>query len=481
MRQLLVILILLNSAGLWSQAPSKFYCKYGGDGVDIGYGVKEIYNRQYVVIGSTSSYGAGGTDAFMLLIDSMGHLTWQQTYGGAGADVGKSILFNPIDSGFVFAGYSSSFGNGGYDVYIVRTDKRGNKLWQTVAGGDDWDFGNDLCFGADGNPVVVGYSHNRTYGKIDAVILKFDISNGKLIKEKVFGGAELDEFVTIKMTSEGLLTVAGNTKSYSDVHGDFWLMKFNSHLDSLDTKFLGLPNRSEKCYDFTEDRNHNLVFTGSCDTSVSKIGKLQSYAIRTSVAGVKNNEILISGGKSDQDWAWSVAVSLYNYTYFFSRRYFFGSFGYEIQPVLIDYNFIPYIATSYGDVGVDEGYKIVSTSDTGFVVVGSTNGFGSIAEDVCIAKAKENSIALPANQIITNVPQTPFIEQSTLYLKEKKVYSRGSSYANFTYVICSLSGNLVTKGVSEQNYVDVSHLKSGIYFIQIVENPRINLKFSISD
>ena len=472
--------MIVLHAGIFAQAPSKFYCKYGGDGVDIGYGVKEIYNRQYVVIGSTSSYGAGGTDAYLMLIDSMGHLTWQQTFGGTGADVGKSVLFNPKDSGFVFAGFTSSFGNGGYDVFVVRTDKRGNKIWQATAGGEDWDFGNDICFGSDGNLVVCGFSHNRRFGKTDGVLIRLDIENGHILKERIFGGADQDEFNVIKMTSEGLLTVVGNTKSYLDANGDFWMMKVNSNLDSLDTKFLGALNRAEKCYDFVEDRNNNLVFCGSSDTSVAKSGKLQSYTIRTNINGIKNNELLIPNGKSDQDIAWSVAVSKYNYTYYFSRRYFVGAFGFEIQPVLIDYNFIPFVATTYGELGTDEGYKIISTIDTGFVVVGSTNGYGAISEDICLAKAKEKSIVLPGNQIITSEIRPEMEYPAKYYYYNKAVHCSNNSLIGAGFEVYSVSGMLVLKSISFKSSIDLEFLSTGVYILRLVDNPKVRLKFSIN-
>lgn len=482
MKQVILIglLLLCVQAGMLAQAPSKFYCKYGGDGVDIGYGVREIYQRQYVVIGSTSSYGAGGTDAYLMLIDSMGHLKWQQTFGGTGADVGKNVLFNPKDSGFVFAGFTSSFGNGGYDVFVVRTDKRGNKIWQATAGGEDWDFGNDISFGSDGNLVVCGFSHNRRFGKTDGVLVRLDIENGHILKERIFGGADQDEFNVIKMTSEGLLTVVGNTKSYLDSNGDFWMMKVNSNLDSLDTKFLGAANRAEKCYDFVEDRNNSLVICGSCDTSVAKVSRLESYAIKTNLSGLKTDEIYIPNGKSDQDLAWSVAVSKYNYTYFFSRRYYFGAFGFDIQPVLIDYNFIPFTATSYGELGTDEGYKIVSTIDTGFVVVGSTNGYGAISEDVCLAKTKENSIILPGNQVISGEVNQEVNQVNSLYYNDFAVFSKNKELLDFGFQVYALSGELITKGFSVHDRVDLSALGTGIYIIRLIENPKVFLKFNIN-
>src|SRR6218665_182260 len=109
-----ILLLLFMMAGMHllnSQPPDRFYTKYGGEGTDKGYGVQEIYNRQYIVVGSSSSFGDGSTDAYLLLVDSMAAIVWQKKFGGVGADVGKSVIFNPADSGFIFTGFTSSFGN----------------------------------------------------------------------------------------------------------------------------------------------------------------------------------------------------------------------------------------------------------------------------------------------------------------------------------------------------------------------------------
>jgi hypothetical protein len=46
---------------------------------------------------------------------------WTRTYGGAGNDVGNSIL-QTSDGGYIVAGYTESFGVGGSDVWILRLD-----------------------------------------------------------------------------------------------------------------------------------------------------------------------------------------------------------------------------------------------------------------------------------------------------------------------------------------------------------------------
>jgi hypothetical protein len=154
-----------------AQPPTRFYTTFGGDGEDIAYGVKQTRDRQYIVVGSTSSFKQTNSDVYLIKVDSMGFSLWQKSYGGNGNDIGKSIVELP-DSGFVMTGFSDSNVNNGFDCYTIRTDKNGNVLWERYFGGDDWDFGNDICVAPDGNIVVVGSTTSFGNGKKDGFVIK---------------------------------------------------------------------------------------------------------------------------------------------------------------------------------------------------------------------------------------------------------------------------------------------------------------------
>jgi hypothetical protein len=226
----LIALLLIGFFGK-AQPPSKFYTRWGGGGHDVGYGVIQTLNGQYAVTGSTSSFGNGNTDVYLAIVDSMGWLRYQTSFGGFNNDIGQSII-QLADSGFVIAGYTNSFGSGGYDMYVVRTDKNCALVWQKTIGGMDWDFGYCVKQSSDGGFIICGSTQSYGYGKTDGYIVKLD-GAGVFQWQKTYGGAEDDNFKSFVLTSDNNVAFVGKNSSLGDVNGDAWLFKADQNGDSL--------------------------------------------------------------------------------------------------------------------------------------------------------------------------------------------------------------------------------------------------------
>ena len=85
--------------------------------------------------GKTFSFGAGGSDLWILKLDRSGNVVWQKTYGGEKNDYASSIR-QTTDKGYIVAGCTYSFGAGGSDLWILKLDRSGNVVWQKTYGGE---------------------------------------------------------------------------------------------------------------------------------------------------------------------------------------------------------------------------------------------------------------------------------------------------------------------------------------------------------
>jgi len=151
---------------------------YGGTNNDSAYSVQQTSDGGYILAGVTYSFGAGGGDAFLIKTDASGNLQWAKTYGGAGIDKFIRVL-QTSDGGYIAVGYTSSFGAGGYDVFLVKTDENGNVIWAKTYGGANNDVASSIQRTSDGGYIVAGTTWSFGAGNGDVFLIKTD-ANGNI-------------------------------------------------------------------------------------------------------------------------------------------------------------------------------------------------------------------------------------------------------------------------------------------------------------
>ncbi len=200
--------------------------KYGGSIWEEGFSVKQTLDGGYAIAGRTSSFGAGGMDVYLIKTDTNGDTLWTRAYGGIGNDKAFSIA-QTTDGGYIIAGWTNSFGSGNADVYLVKTDSIGDTLWTKTYGGTEYDRGFSVCQTTDGGYAIAGETNSFGADLYDVYIIRTD-SFGDSLWTCLYGGSSADAGRSIDQTSDGGFVIAGFTVSYGAGLTDVYLIKTDS-------------------------------------------------------------------------------------------------------------------------------------------------------------------------------------------------------------------------------------------------------------
>ena len=96
-----------------------------------------------VSIGNWHGSPNGTSDIILQKINAEGNKLWQKTFGGNSYEIGSAVI-EAADGGFILVGSTSSFGTGNYDLYVIGTDENGNEIWSKTFGGLYNDYGKTI-------------------------------------------------------------------------------------------------------------------------------------------------------------------------------------------------------------------------------------------------------------------------------------------------------------------------------------------------
>jgi len=200
---------------------------YGGTNYDYAYSVQQTSDGGYILAGETRSFGAGNVDIILIKTNSSGNLQWAKTYGGTGSDITWSVQ-QTSDGGYIVAGYTTSFGAGNVDIILIKTNSSGNLQWAKTYGGTNYDYAYSVQQTSDGGYIVAGYTTSFGAGGSDFFLIKTD-ANGNLIWAKTYGGTGDDNAYSFQQTSDGGYIVAGWANSFGAGNFDIFLVKTDAN------------------------------------------------------------------------------------------------------------------------------------------------------------------------------------------------------------------------------------------------------------
>ena len=191
----------------------------------------------YIITGTTESFGNGGRDIYLIKTDANGDSLWTTTFGGLVFDVGNCVQ-QTTDGGYIIMGGTDSFGNGDRDAYLIKTDGNGVEQWNQTFGGSKFDLGNSVQQTNDGGYIVTGRTASLGAGSLDVYLLKTD-GNGDSLWTKTFGGSAFDLGTSVKQTPDGGYIISGGTNSFGNGERDVYLIKTDGNGTELWNKTFG--------------------------------------------------------------------------------------------------------------------------------------------------------------------------------------------------------------------------------------------------
>jgi len=154
---------------------------FGGPSNDYGYAVRKADDGGYLIAGASYSFDQDiECDMWLIKTDQEGFEQWSNHYGGNETHEYAFSLYQTADGGVVLAGSRASYDNQTVDALLVKVDAAGAEEWTQVFDGGDADGFYTVKETLDGGFVVGGYTRSWGAGGEDVWIVKTD-GTGKVL------------------------------------------------------------------------------------------------------------------------------------------------------------------------------------------------------------------------------------------------------------------------------------------------------------
>ncbi|MCB9252858.1 MAG: T9SS type A sorting domain-containing protein [Flavobacteriales bacterium] len=196
----LIMAFSLSSNGQFTQLQRII----GGSGNDRSYSAAQTKEGGYILTGYTSSYGAGGNDVYLVRTDGLGKVLWSKAYGTKDDETGWKVK-QTRDSGYVVGGTSNA--NKG-DGLLFKTNASGVVQWSLSFNSDSLqEIYNVLESRFNGDIYVTGVVKSDSLNN-NAFLVKFS-SAGNFIWGRQIGAAGDEEGFALVEDAKGVVTVVG--------------------------------------------------------------------------------------------------------------------------------------------------------------------------------------------------------------------------------------------------------------------------------
>ena len=372
----------------WNDSePAGFYRNFGTRGYDYGRGASySPFDNGTIITGSQQPVIGQQKNLWAIKTDQRGFSTWDKSFGGDYDDEGYDVI-STSDGGFLFIGYTWSYGNE-QQIYLIKTDLHGNLKWENTYGGSMWDVGYAGLEIRGGGYIIVGYSNSPgiSSGNTDMLLMKID-QNGNQVWMKSYGneGFPNHEWAyDIEIAIDGFILV-GSRDRYENGSKNSLIVKVDDFGNLLWEKEIiteGLIN--EEAYSISKGLDGFMYIC----SSINSIDNLENYKPRITKIDESGNII----------WQRKFEANGFDYHQFRANSSFYENslyiVGTSVSNSIIGYRsnvFVTKIdgsgniqwSKSHGTSNEDDwGWNIHERPDNSLIVIGSTKSYNASLFDI---------------------------------------------------------------------------------------------------
>lgn len=386
--KILLFLFSITVAGIvnsYAQQVKTFQKSYGGTALDYSLSMMPMQDKGFLIAGRTASFGNGGTDIIVIRTDSLGKAKWTKTYGGS-SDEAFDMFITPMDmiqvpdSNFVICTGTKSYGAGGGDIYLLKIDKDGNVKWtRTIGRSTTEESGTSIIMLPDAGFMITGQT--KATGSPGDVIVVRTNDTGGVVWTKTYGSSGDEAGLRIIPSVDGKNYLVGGIANVQQY--DFYVLKINGTGGLLWSKVYG-----DTYYDVAEDIDQLP------DGSIYISGNTTNSAFGGGSGATADNDMYIVKADSSGRMVWGKhfggnAREVIRQLYFNPDKTFDvlaagSSFGpgnpQSVYYMKLDTAGAVKRMKTYGTSGTQTlgfGNLFSKFKDSSFAICGSTNGFGA--------------------------------------------------------------------------------------------------------
>jgi len=473
---ILIIAITIFALGrtIHAQPDSLWSRTFGGIAGDECFSVIQTSDRGYLLGGKTRSFGDSPPNMWVVKTDDRGDSLWSRVFGGGSEDKCYSVV-QADNGGFVLTGSTESYGSGRIDMWLVKTDADGDSLWSRTYGGTGLDWCSSAIKTADGGYALFGTSDCDTTGAIDMWLVKTN-ADGDSLWSQTYGGENQEYGRSIIQTSDGGFLLGGETRSFGAESWDMYVVKTDADGEPLWSRRFG-GESMDKCDAVIEDVNGEFALAGF--THSFGAGRADFWLIKTDTEG--DSLWSRTYGGEESDISRSAIQSFSNGFIITGFTSSFGSGDWDMWLLRTDSGGDSLWSMTFGGNENEVCYDVIRNIDGGYTLAGYTKSIGSGYSDMWLVKTGPDPVSAPSEPFNSHPscfvlqPAYPNPFNSTTTIKYNLPYQ-----SNMSLKVYNTKGQQITtlfEGHEQPGIhtttLTANNLPTGLYFLRLKASDQV--------